>query len=603
MPPTPAFYTARADAHAAEAARLQARYNRLAVVRLLAFVAAVALVILAGSRFGILGAGPLALLLLGGFGLFVNFHQRIARARDHARRLERVNRDEAAFQTHDWSVFADGVRYLDPAHPYTVDLDVFGPHSLFQFFNRTATVIGADRLAGFLRDGTDRATTRTRQTAVQDLTDRLDFRQELRARGLDTADDPRHVQQLLDWLNDPPYVLGNAGLTALLWLIPLVTITALVLAVIYLPYQLWLLALVPAGIVLARTTARVSAIHARTEAAGGLLSAYAEQLVPVEQEPFTAPPLVALQAAFRTDPARPASRHIRRLAFLVRQLNVRSNPFAILLNVFSLWDLRYVRTLEQWRAAQRTDLPRWFDALAELEALASLATVAYNRPAWTFPTLTDTQQLDGRSLGHPLLPETGRITNHLATPTRSHIKLVTGSNMAGKSTWLRTVGLNIVLARAGAPVCAAALTLPPLDVYTSMRTQDALHESTSSFYAELKRLQFIIAAVEAGRPVYFLLDEILKGTNSRDRHTGSKALIRQLTEAGGAGIIATHDLELGTLEAQYGGQLENWRMEVGIDGDRLTFNYQLERGVSESFNATVLMRRMGIRIGTGDTKR
>ena len=600
--PTPEFYRQRADKHATLAAALQTRYNRLAIVRLLAFVAAVALVIFAGGQYGPLLALVVGLVLLAGFGFFVNYHLSIAQAQRHQANLATVNSDEARFQAHAWDQFGDGARYLDAAHPYTVDLDVFGPYSLFQFFNRTSTTIGSDRLAACLRDGADVPTALRRQAAVADLRDRLDFRQELRARGLGTADDPRHVEAIRTWLTAEPYVLGRTGLEVALWLVPLITIVSLVLAIIYLPYQLWILAFVLPGIVLARTTKRVSDIHGRTEMAGGLLAAYARQLQPLESEAVEAPLLQELQSAFRTDPARPASVHLRRLSHLIRQLNVRSNPFAILLNLFSLWDLRYVRQLERWRAARRDDLPRWFEALAEMEALASLATVAYNRPAWTFPTLSETQQFEGQALGHPLLPEAGRITNDLAMPTRSHIKLVTGSNMAGKSTFLRTVGLNIVLARSGSVVCAAALTLPPLDVYTSMRTQDALHESTSSFYAELKRLQFIIAAVEAGRPVYFLLDEILKGTNSRDRHTGSKALIRQLTEAGGAGIIATHDLELGSLEAHYDGRIENLRMEVGIDGDRLTFDYQVEKGVSQSFNATVLMRQMGIRIAPEDQR-
>jgi DNA mismatch repair ATPase MutS len=204
--------------------------------------------------------------------------------------------------------------------------------------------------------------------------------------------------------------------------------------------------------------------------------------------------------------------------------------------------------------------------------------------------------VSAQQLGHPLIHRDQRIANEVVLPTQGHIKLLTGSNMAGKSTFLRTVGLNIVLAMTGAPVCAREMQVPLLKVYTSMRTQDALHESTSSFYAELKRLKVIIEAVEADDKVFFLLDEILKGTNSRDRHTGSKALIKQLIQQGGAGIIATHDLELGSLEAQYNGTIENWCMEVAIDKDQLYFDYLLKKGVSKSFNATVLMRNMGIKI-------
>ena len=288
--------------------------------------------------------------------------------------------------------------------------------------------------------------------------------------------------------------------------------------------------------------------------------------------------------------------YIQRLSYIIGQLNVRYNFFAIFLNLFALWDLQWVYQLERWKAQHQGAMPKWFNALAEIEALSSLATLYYNNPEWTFPRLTEEDLLVAEALGHPLIHRDQRVCNDLHMPTDAHIKLITGSNMAGKSTFLRTAGLNIVLAMAGAPVCARRLQLPFLRVYTSMRTQDALHESTSSFYAELKRLKFIIEAVERREKVYFLLDEILKGTNSRDRHTGSKALIQQLIQSGGGGLIATHDLELGQLEAQYDGAIENLCIEVQTRNGELIFDYKLKKGVSQSFNATQLMRKMGIKI-------
>ena len=283
------------------------------------------------------------------------------------------------------------------------------------------------------------------------------------------------------------------------------------------------------------------------------------------------------------------------------QLDVRYNAFAFLLEISVVWDLQQAYRLDLWKQAHHNQLLTWFAALGELEALVSLGNLHLNEPTWAFPTVQPERHLVATALGHPLLAATKRVTNQIDLPTDGHMHLVTGSNMAGKSTWLRTVGTNIVLALAGAPVCATRLQLPQLQVYTSMRTQDALHESTSSFYAELKRLKFIIEAVEdpaktGGRPVFFLLDEILKGTNSRDRHAGSKALIRQLIASRGAGIIATHDLELGELAAEANGQIENWAIEVAIQDGQLFFDYQLKPGVSQSFNATLLMQQMGIRV-------
>lgn len=242
-------------------------------------------------------------------------------------------------------------------------------------------------------------------------------------------------------------------------------------------------------------------------------------------------------------------------------------------------------------------LPEWFEILQEFDAMVTLGTLHYNHEDWTIPNIDLAfTGLEGIELGHPLIDAKKRVPNDLIVPNSGHIKLITGSNMAGKSTYLRTVGLNIVLAMTGSPVCAKSLRLPILTVNTSMRTQDVLHESTSSFYAELKRLKTIIDSVENGEKVFFLLDEILKGTNSHDRHTGSRALIEQLIKSKGMGLIATHDLELGVLEAEANGTIENLCIEVMVEKDRLTFDYTIKKGVSKSFNATYLMRNMGIKI-------
>jgi DNA mismatch repair ATPase MutS len=289
---------------------------------------------------------------------------------------------------------------------------------------------------------------------------------------------------------------------------------------------------------------------------------------------------------------------LRRLSYLISQLDVRYNPFVIILEIGGLWSLHWLRKLDQWRAEHRAELPAWLAVLAETDTLVSWATLRYNCPEWTDPEFTDQPIVEATGLGHPLLPANGRVTNDFSLGTDGHIHLITGSNMAGKSTWLRTVGINLILANAGSSVCARHLRLRPnLEVWTSMRTQDDLSESTSSFYAELKRLKAIIEAVsDPGQQVFFLLDEILKGTNSRDRHTGSRALIRQLIRERGAGIIATHDLELAALESEPGSRVENYAMEVQTDGDQLTFDYKLHPGVCQSFNATALMARMGIDI-------
>lgn len=593
-------YRRRAASFQAEAEAGHARYNRLSVVRLVVFLAAILVAIYCWSIHWLAFAGFL-LLFIAGFYRFMRWHLAIQREAEHRERLARINTwegDAVAQLFPPESLWSDGAVFADTDHPYTLDLDVFGRFSFFHYANRAGTWLGRQRLAAWLRKPSPVDEIRDRQAAVAELAEALDWRQHLQAHGLEANDEQRHSELLGKWLHDEPFVRTNRWWQLARIIVPLWMTAGLVLGVLFLSWKIVLGFLILPAWILHRTRKQVDAAHQRTGHAEAVLQHYARLIRHLESADWQSAPLQRLRTGFHSD-RQPASAHVQQLSYLISQLNVRYNVFAIFLNLFALWDLHWVARLERWREQHREALPGWFDALAEFEALSSLATARFNNPDWAFPTLSDRPVLEAEALGHPLIHFQRRVSNDLHMPIRGHIKLITGSNMAGKSTFLRTAGLNIVLAMAGAPVCARRLTLPPIDVFTSMRTQDALHESTSSFYAELKRLKFIIEAVEdpnRQRPVFFLLDEILKGTNSRDRHTGSRALIRQLIHSGGAGLIATHDLELGDLEARYGGAIENLCMEVQIKDSELYFDYTLKPGVSQSFNATLLMKKMGIKV-------
>jgi len=311
-----------------------------------------------------------------------------------------------------------------------------------------------------------------------------------------------------------------------------------------------------------------------------------------------------------------------KLAYLSRQLAVRANPFVALLNLFSFWEIRYARQLENWKGqflseAVETPFPKalafelpteespeqnkastvldqWLLTLGAFDALVSFAGVHFRYPWWTFPTFSATGGLIGEAMNHPLIPPQKSVANDFRSPAKAHIKLLTGSNMAGKSTFLRTVGLQIAMAHWGGVVPSTKLQLPILRVYTSMRTQDNLHEGASAFYAELQRLRVVVEASKRGDNIYFLLDEILKGTNSQDRHAGGKALIEQLIREGAAGIVATHDLELGAM-ATTSDQVDNIRLEVETDAEgKLFFDYTVKSGLAQSRNASILMKQMGL---------
>lgn len=589
-------YTGRQARFKDAARQLRVRYDRISLLRLLFFIVAIGVIIVLWSAHYLLGLA-FFFIFLALFYRFVQWHQRIQEQAGFMEDLARINEEETAFLRFELEGFDTGAQFLDPEHPYALDLDIFGDYSIFQYVNRTSTFLGRRRLAAFLTGKADREIIYARQAAIEELKSALDWRQELQAWGRETEDEEKHLALLEYWLSEPPFV---ANRPVLIWAIRLMPfwVTAGIAVWIYfsLPWFIGILFFLPPGLILRNTLEQVNTAHGHTAHAERMLSNYARLIRHIESGAFSTDLLQLLKQKL-AEPSRPASRQIKRLSYIISQLNVRYNIFAILLNLFALWDLYWVLQLECWKAAHRERLPQWFAALQEFEALNSLATAYYNNPDWVFPEFTEEERLTGMELGHPLIPRDKRVNNDLDMPTNGHIKLITGSNMAGKSTFLRTAGLNIVLANIGAPVCARSLRLPTLQVYTSMRTQDALHESTSSFYAELKRLQVIIGAVEDRRqPVFFLLDEILKGTNSRDRHTGSKALILQLIRSKGAGLIATHDLELGSMEADAGGAIENLCMEVEIKDNELFFDYKLKKGVSQSFNATLLMRNMGIRI-------
>ncbi len=578
--------------------QLKKRYNLLSLGRLLYFVFAIALIIFLAQQHWSL-ALSWTILAIALFLWMILRHRKVQEAEQHHRRLAEVNRQERAALDYHFSEFPNGEQYADPLHPYSGDLDLFGPYSIFQFCNRTVTASGSNQLAQWLQSAAAPEVVRGRQQAVQELGSQLDWRQHFRAYGMAQADEQVYQLALQKWMDEPFFVYGKKWMRWALWLLPVWGVAALIVILPNYPLLLVLLAILPAALLLRQTLQQVNRTLEYTAKAESWLLRYGILIQQIEKLEVKTPLLKNVQAHFRNTEAQfGASRAIKQLSYYLGQLNVRNNPFAIFLNLIGVWDLQWVYQLEKWKAEHKEDLPQWFAALGELDALSSLANLHYNQADWVFPVLHEEASLSAKQLGHPLIPGNRRIGNDLQMPTHQHLKLLTGSNMAGKSTWLRSLGVNLVLAQAGAPVCAQALSMPPLLVFTGMRTQDDLSASASSFYAELRRLRAMLDAVVAQEGqingVFFLLDEILKGTNSRDRHQGSRALMLQLLRHGSAGFIATHDLELTAMEAENPGLIQNVCMEVDIQGDELYFDYTLKPGISQSFNASLLMRRMGI---------
>lgn len=512
--------------------------------------------------------------------------------------LLQLHQDEIKIAGGDFLSFPNGAAFAKAGHPYSNDLDIFGQASLYQYINRCRSEQGAAVLANWLSSPADAATIQLRQEAVRELGPMLPWRQQLQAYGLEEPVRISTAQKIADWMagtdefsNKPfwkvirfVWPVGSLCmlLAFLLDIIPLSTFSGF-----------YLIALLFSGYLLKRMRPTHQSLDKIVPAVTTLRNAVRW----IEGASFQSAPLKSLQQAFRG--TEPASGAIDGLKKILDQFDYNLNfLFLLLINPFLLWNLQTAFALEQWRRLRGKNMKDWISAVGETEALCSLGAVHFNHPHWTFPSIVSDEHglVDMQAGGHPLIAEEKSVLNDFRTKGHPQVALITGSNMAGKSTFLRSIGVNMVLAMAGSPVLAQSFRCSVMQVSSSMRVADNLQESTSTFYAELKRLKAIIEQVKAHDPVLVLLDEILRGTNSLDRHTGSAALIRLLIKEKAVALLATHDVELAPMEKEYPSQLHNYHFDAQIEGEELFFDYKLKRGVCESINASLLMRKIGIEV-------
>ena len=342
---------------------------------------------------------------------------------------------------------------------------------------------------------------------------------------------------------------------------------------------------------------KVTPLHNQVSKMTDELEVLSDSIQLIEQSGFTSTLLQDLQKQFKQQHEKASSQLIQ-LKKILERLDLRFNFVVFIpLNILLQWDLQQALALEKWKQRNQIHVLTWFTALGEFEALNSLSTLSFNHPTWCFPLLKEEHFfIEGKDIGHPLIPADKCVNNPLLIDKSGELMLVTGSNMAGKSTYLRSIGINTVLAMAGASVCAKYFCLSPVQIISSMRIADNLEESTSTFYAELKKLKTIIDKVNNNEKVFILLDEILRGTNSVDRHTGSAALIKQMIKHKAACIIATHDLDLAKMKEEYPGNILNYHFDVQVSNDELYFDYRLKEGICTSLNASILMKKIGIEL-------
>jgi hypothetical protein len=589
-----AEYACRLEQRRAAEASLTGQYDRLAMLRGGVFLAGA--VILWAAAVEVTSAWWLLLPLVSFVGLVI-FHSRVAGRLALAKRA--VTYYQTALDRLDdrWSdAGVTGQRYVDKTHPYTSDLDVFGVGSLFQLICRARTRLGEDRLAAWLRSAAEIDVVTSRQQAVEELRSTLDLREELAL--LDARVHEEIDQNLLrEWAAMPacPVAARDRMIAVVLTVVSLTTLICWAYGL--LKISSFILALAAQGVFLRSFYKRIRETADQAGPVGAGLTILARVLEILERQRFEGESLRTLSQPLSANGHVP-SWQIVRLDTLIRNFDsALRNQFFVLLALLLGLHVHLMHAIERWRETIGSHIPEWLDAVGELEALSSLAGYAYEHPEYPFPNLADTADgpvLESESVGHPLLPKATCTRNSLSLGETGSLLLVSGSNMSGKSTLLRSVGTNVVLALAGAPVCAERLRLSRMVLGTAMRIDDSLQDGKSLFYSVLERLKSIVELSGQQVPLLFLLDEILQGTNSHDRRIGAEGVIRSLVERGAIGLVTTHDLALTEIVVSLHGRAANVHFEDRIVDGRMTFDYLLRDGVVQRSNALELMRLMGL---------
>lgn len=540
-------------------------------------------------------SGLWLLVPIAAFTALVTRHVSVRRKRAHAERAIAFYKARIARIEDTWmGTGASGERFDTPHHVYAADVDLFGRGSLFELLSAARTRMGEETLARWLQAPADAATVRARNACIADLRDRLDLREDFALEGT-FAGVGVQPDALLQWSRTENALRGR-HILVLAFLLPALAIASIVVAAVWGTITPLLLVLAAEGLVLYGFREGIQRVIKGTENAFEDLRLLAGLLTRMERESFTAPPLRKLVERLSSHTL-PASTTIGRLSTIVGFVEARRNIILALFQLPLLYPLHTALAAERWRKAHGAAVAPWIEVLGELEALLSIGAYAHEHPDDTFPELVEGPAcFEAKALGHPLLPAAQCVRNDVGLCGRTRVLLVSGSNMSGKSTLLRTVGINTVLAMAGAPVRAGSLRLTPLQVGASIRVNDSLHEGSSRFYAEITRLKQIVVLMDGPLPLLFLLDELLQGTNSKDRRTGAEGIVRAFMRRGAIGLISTHDLSLTDFELPEAGALRNVHFEDAIVDGRMMFDFRLRDGVVTRSNGVELMRSIGLEV-------
>ena len=544
-----------------------------------------------------------ALFVVLGFAFLLRRQGRLDKRYADAHAFLRINENEITLRDTRQNIYDEGADFENGEHPYSSDLDIFGAFSLFALLNRCATGLGLRKLASWLLQADDKKTIEDRQDAVAEIAKDLDWSQALQTCLLVHSRQKLEVKTfLLRYFEEVGLRFGNAFMRLYVPVAPFLILGLLLLSIFVLRLWIPLLLLGFAHLLWTLAAAgNVSQFSNRIDRVGQVLAAYADGFALLEEKDFVTVENQRLQQQLCT-----GDKHLsvafKNLSKLINNLDARNNMLVgALLNMIFLWDFKFVMKILRWKASYGKDIVHAFDVLAEFEALNALAVWKRNHPNWARPVFfADTaDSIRAEEISHPLIA-VSQAVNNTYTDKGYQIALITGSNMAGKSTFLRTLGINAVLAYAGAVVCARHFQLPIFHLISYMRIKDSLNESISTFKAELDRMKFILDTVEQDGDCFFLIDEMLRGTNSVDKYLGSRAIIRKLINLKGKGMVATHDLQLASLEEEYHGKIRNYHFDIRVQNGVMLFDYKLKEGRCTIFNASLLLEGIGIKVDSKD---
>lgn len=581
-----------------EIQRLNKAINQNSFARLFVIIGGGALLFYLVQRENLLLLLLAVLVIVFAFAFLVRRQSKLEKLHADAEAFLQVNENEITLRDTRRTIYNDGADFEDDRHRYTSDLDIFGQFSLFSLINRCATALGVTKLASWLQRAATKQEIEDRQSAIAEIAEDLDWSQNFQSRLLFNIHQKIEVKSfLLRYFEGSSLTFGGAFMRLYVPAAPFVLLAGLLFSLFVMPIWTGLLLL---GLIHLFWTlglaGKVGLFSSRIDKVGQILAAYAEGLALVEEKIFVATENQRLQQQLSAE-GKPLSSAFRELSKLINNLDARNNMLmGAILNIILLWDFKYVMKIVQWKSKYEADILEAFDVIAEFEALNSLAILKRNHPSWTTPELlsnTADDKILAVEIAHPLIPITQSVTNDYGNE-QHRIALITGSNMAGKSTFLRTIGINAVLAYAGAVTCAAAFKLPIYNLISYMRIRDSLNESTSTFKAELDRMKFILNTVKHDQDSFFLIDEMLRGTNSVDKYLGSRAIIRKLIAMEGKGMVATHDLQLASLEEENIGKVQNYHFDIRVEGGEMLFDYKLKHGRCTIFNASLLLKGIGI---------